>query len=1144
MAKGSIVFDFEAGLSNSWKKTINSMGTDMQKIGKALNTNLNIKSNSQKKIDILRAKIEKLKKTTDYMTSLGSDTRSGEGNATLARLEKNMQYFADRIDVAKKKLDELRIKIKQVENTPVPAVGETYLTEPQKSSILKKAKTTEFTNSDEIAEAEKKLTEYKKSLASARRQRTLLEKKENGKGSEEWIKKNVEVNHYKEQVANAYQALQNLRKLENIMAESDTGDLIKTKSAENRAKLINKLEVELAKLKTQEAEVTKEQNLATTNLKINQQAYQEYGNRIKESFDKAKAAIEVETQTMNEATQRNQQIIENYKQSLKDSIATAIPNAFKKFASTVVKTLGKVVGVVAKSSTKVLGLQKVVRTLVQYGFGFRSLYYLVNNFKSALADGLEYISKATGSADAGVATMAKEMETLLKTVKELVYYFKSAGAAMVQPFMPLITTIIPKLVAWFNKLSITVATFVAQLTGQSSIIVASTNLEDYANALDETASSAKEATKALGAYDKLNVISQDTASGSSDSSIDTSKWFTSQNVDANPLVEKIKAAWADVWSPENFQGNTEELLQSIRDTWTKIGNELAIQAKAKLDDFSNTLVNDVIPFMERLATAIASLLNGFNLASGIGASIGTAIGNIFNTVITFLSTLVSEFDWKAFGQMVLESLVSFLKTLDAESLGKGVNDFVTGVLDAIITLLKDPEFSTTLGETFSEFISEIDVDVIVADIAQIFILIFTNAIGVLVGWAKENPLSFSVYLALFAGAGIVKLLASPIATVLKNSITKAAEQTILKPAEEALTNKLTETMGNAIKNSQGSISADFAGGLALTLGGGITALTSFIQMWNNGWTTIGQIVMTIGAVIAGVGVALLAGASLVLGGVIGLIVAAVAGIVILIKEHWDEICEWWDGVKKVISEWWDNLKQGWSDFWDSVGEKWTKFKEDFSQAWSNYWGGIKDKIVEIWEGIKQRWTDFWDGITQKWTDFKTAFSDGWNNFWGGIKQVWNDFWDGLKQKAKDIVNSIIGVLNGMLSGLATGLNAAIKAINKISVKIPSWVPIWGGKNFSLNLQEVTTKQIPYLAQGAVIPPNKEFMAVLGDQKQGTNIEAPLETIKQALAETLSAYAGTTNNQPIVLQLDGKTVAKVVWDENKKRYKQTGKAYSY
>jgi len=45
--------------------------------------------------------------------------------------------------------------------------------------------------------------------------------------------------------------------------------------------------------------------------------------------------------------------------------------------------------------------------------------------------------------------------------------------------------------------------------------------------------------------------------------------------------------------------------------------------------------------------------------------------------------------------------------------------------------------------------------------------------------------------------------------------------------------------------------------------------------------------------------------------------------------------------------------------------------------------------------------------------------------------------------------------------------------------------------------------IPFLAQGAVIPPNRPFMAMLGDQRQGTNIEAPLSAIEQAVSNVLS-----------------------------------------
>lgn len=49
---------------------------------------------------------------------------------------------------------------------------------------------------------------------------------------------------------------------------------------------------------------------------------------------------------------------------------------------------------------------------------------------------------------------------------------------------------------------------------------------------------------------------------------------------------------------------------------------------------------------------------------------------------------------------------------------------------------------------------------------------------------------------------------------------------------------------------------------------------------------------------------------------------------------------------------------------------------------------------------------------------------------------------------------------------------------------------------------ISSYDMPHLAKGAVIPPKSPFMAVLGDQQRGVNIEAPLATIQEAMrAET-------------------------------------------
>ena len=68
-------------------------------------------------------------------------------------------------------------------------------------------------------------------------------------------------------------------------------------------------------------------------------------------------------------------------------------------------------------------------------------------------------------------------------------------------------------------------------------------------------------------------------------------------------------------------------------------------------------------------------------------------------------------------------------------------------------------------------------------------------------------------------------------------------------------------------------------------------------------------------------------------------------------------------------------------------------------------------------------------------------------------------------------------------------------------------------------------EIPALASGAVIPPNRKFLAVLGDQKSGTNVEAPLLTIKQAVMEALAQ--GSREPINVNLVVDGKTLARVV-----------------
>lgn len=154
-------------------------------------------------------------------------------------------------------------------------------------------------------------------------------------------------------------------------------------------------------------------------------------------------------------------------------------------------------------------------------------------------------------------------------------------------------------------------------------------------------------------------------------------------------------------------------------------------------------------------------------------------------------------------------------------------------------------------------------------------------------------------------------------------------------------------------------------------------------------------------------------------------------------------------------------------------------------------------LVKNWDKVKEVAANVWGKIQDIWGAVATWFG---KNVRDPIVGVWDGIINGIKSR----INSLIGFINRMISGIAGGINAIVSALNSINFTLPDWIPSIGGQSFGLNLGYVSAPQIPYLAKGAVIPPNAPFTAVLGDQRHGTNIEAPLETIKQAFAEVLAS----------------------------------------
>lgn len=140
-------------------------------------------------------------------------------------------------------------------------------------------------------------------------------------------------------------------------------------------------------------------------------------------------------------------------------------------------------------------------------------------------------------------------------------------------------------------------------------------------------------------------------------------------------------------------------------------------------------------------------------------------------------------------------------------------------------------------------------------------------------------------------------------------------------------------------------------------------------------------------------------------------------------------------------------------------------------------------------------------------------------FTGDLKMAF----DGVKKVAKGIVNGILIIVESFINNIIRGLNWLITKINSIRLKVPDWVPGVGGKGWSPHIGQMSSITLPRLATGAVIPPNKEFLAVLGDQKSGTNIETPLATMVDAFKQAMAESGGGTTT--VVIQLDGKEIAR-------------------
>ena len=167
------------------------------------------------------------------------------------------------------------------------------------------------------------------------------------------------------------------------------------------------------------------------------------------------------------------------------------------------------------------------------------------------------------------------------------------------------------------------------------------------------------------------------------------------------------------------------------------------------------------------------------------------------------------------------------------------------------------------------------------------------------------------------------------------------------------------------------------------------------------------------------------------------------------------------GLATVTAVNWDAVKEKISGAWDDIVSWWrTNVAPIFTAGW--------------WQG---RWNSILDGFSETWRQLKEKVETAWQNL-----KAW---WDGLTLQAPTVTGG-------------TTVNT-------------------GGYSHSSGKID-----IPHLASGAVIPPNREFLAVLGDQNSGTNIEAPLDTMVSAFRQAMNS-GGTGQEITVKVYLDSREI---------------------
>lgn len=201
------------------------------------------------------------------------------------------------------------------------------------------------------------------------------------------------------------------------------------------------------------------------------------------------------------------------------------------------------------------------------------------------------------------------------------------------------------------------------------------------------------------------------------------------------------------------------------------------------------------------------------------------------------------------------------------------------------------------------------------------------------------------------------------------------------------------------------------------------------------------------------------------------------------------------------------------------------------------------KIVSAWENVRFAIHAFnpvlgavGDAIVSKLSkNFQNAGQDG-SKAYDKVKNTWSaspswfaqtgdSIFSKFSSKVQQIVSkmqtiasqvrSSLSSMNSNVSSSTSSASSMLERLRSTAASVASYVSNALSSAGSWISSKVSSISLPHLAQGAVIPPNSQFAAILGDQTHGYNIETPENLLRQIFREEAGA-----GNEEIISMLGG------------------------